>query len=75
MTLNELKNAYARLGEQIDALAAAGAGHEGRLTSLLDELDQVHRELGALRRRTWAAPTLRDVVAEPVAEATWARAA
>lgn len=67
MTLKELKDKYARLGEQIDALAGEGVGHEGRLMSLMHELDQVHRELTELRRRTWAAPVLRDAVTRPVA--------
>jgi hypothetical protein len=68
MTLKELKDKYARLGNEIDVLAGQGAGHEGRLMSLMNELDDVHRELTELRRRTWAAPTLRDAVGRPVAE-------
>ncbi|MBX3645745.1 MAG: hypothetical protein KF720_22015 [Rubrivivax sp.] len=67
MTLKELKDKYDRLGNQIDGLAGQGVGHEARLISLQAELDQVHRELSELRRRTWAVPTLRDVVSGPVA--------
>ena len=67
MTLKELKDKYTRLGNEIDTLAGEGAGHEGRLLSLMSELDQVHRELSELRRRTWAAPTLRDAITRPVA--------
>jgi DNA gyrase/topoisomerase IV subunit A len=66
MTLNELKNEYARLGNQIDALAGEGGSHEARLASLFDELDQVHHQLSELRRRTFGAPTLRDAVTRPV---------
>jgi hypothetical protein len=67
MTLKELKENYARLGNEIDALAAEGGHDEGRLSSLLNELDRVHQELRDLRRRTWAAPILRDAVTRPVA--------
>lgn len=69
MTLNELKHKYTRLGNELDALAGEGGAGERRLASLLDELDQVHRELSDLRRRTFAAPTLRDAVTRPVAVA------
>lgn len=62
MTLNELKGKYARLSHEIDELTAAGVHHEARLMRLLNDLDQVHRELSELRRRTLAAPTLRDEV-------------
>ena len=62
MTLNELKGKYARLSHEIDALAASGQRHEARLMRLLNDLDQVHQELSALRRRTLCAPTLRDEV-------------
>ena len=65
MTLNELKGKYARLSNQIDALAAEGGRNEARLMRLMNDLDEVHRELSALRRRTFGAPTLRDVVAWP----------
>jgi hypothetical protein len=65
MTLNELKGKYARLSNEIDALAAEGGRHEARLMRLMNDLDEVHRELGALRLRTFAAPTLRDAVARP----------
>lgn len=63
MTLNELKDKYTRLSNEIDALAGAGERNKSRLVCLLTELDQVHQELADLRRRTLAAPTLRDVVA------------
>jgi hypothetical protein len=62
MTLNELKDKYARLSNQIDVLAGAGERNEARLVRLMAELDQVHRDLADLRRRTLAAPTLRDAV-------------
>jgi uncharacterized protein involved in exopolysaccharide biosynthesis len=62
MTLNELKGKYARLSNQIDALAAQGAGNDERLLWLMNDLDQVHQQLADLRRRTWGAPTLRDAV-------------
>ena len=62
MTLNELKGKYARLSNEIDALAAEGGPHEARLMRLMNELDEVHGELSALRLRTFAAPTLRDAV-------------
>ncbi|MGL6110309.1 MAG: hypothetical protein ACRC2B_09455 [Rubrivivax sp.] len=68
MTLNELKGKYTRLSNEIDTLAGAGERNESRLVSLLAELDEVHRDLADLRRRTLSAPTLRDVVA-------WAHAA
>jgi hypothetical protein len=62
MTLNELKGQYARLSNEIDALAAEGAGNDARMLRLMNDLDQVHQALADLRRRTWAAPTLRDAV-------------
>ena len=62
MTLNELKGKYARLSNEIDALAAEGGPNEATLMRLMNDLDQVHRELSALRLRTFAAPTLRDEV-------------
>jgi hypothetical protein len=62
MTLNELKGKYARLSNEIDALAAEGGPHEARLMRLMNDLEQVHRELSELRLRTFAAPTLRDAV-------------
>jgi hypothetical protein len=65
MTLNELKGKYHRLSNEIDALAGAVEPNEGRLQRLLNDLDQVHHDLADLRRRTLAAPTLRDVVAWP----------
>lgn len=69
MTLHELKGTYARLSDEIDALAADGVRHETRLLSLMNDLDQVHHELCQLRLRTLGAPTLRDEVAwlEPAA--------
>jgi hypothetical protein len=77
MTLHELKETYARLSDEIDALAADGERHEARLLGLMNDLDQVHHELCQLRLRTLGAPTLRDVVAwlEPAAaapQAAWA---
>ena len=65
MTLNELKGKYARLSSEIDALASEGVRHEARLMRLMNDLDQVHRELSELRRRTMNAPTLRDAVPRP----------
>ncbi len=69
MTLYELKGQYDRLSNEIDTLAADGVGHEARLMRLMGDLDEVHRQLCNLRLRTFAAPTLRDVVsrAEPMA--------
>ena len=72
MTLKELKGKYARLSNEIDALAADGMRNEVRLMHLMSDLDQVHHELSELRLRTFSAPTLRDVVvpmAEPAATA------
>lgn len=69
MTLNELKGKYASLGNQIDALAAQGGRNEAALLRLMNELDEVHRELSALRLRTFAVPTLRDAV--PMPHAMW----
>lgn len=66
MTLKELKSKYLRLGDEIDDLADDGMRNEARLLCLMNDLDQVHRELGELRRRTLHAPTLRDAVALPV---------
>ncbi len=63
MTLNELKGKYGRLSQEIDSLAGSGESHQARLVRLMNELDQVHAELSELRRRTLAAPTLRDAVA------------
>ena len=65
MTLNELKGKYARLSNEVDALAAEGGRNEVGLMRLMNDLDEVHRELSALRLRTFAAPTLRDAVARP----------
>lgn len=65
MTLNELKGKYARLSNEIDTLAAEGGRNEARLMRLMNDLDDVHRELSVLRMRTFAAPTLRDAVARP----------
>lgn len=62
MTLNELKSKYARLSNEIDILAGASERNEARLVRLMTELDQVHGDLVDLRRRTLAAPTLRDAV-------------
>jgi uncharacterized coiled-coil DUF342 family protein len=62
MTLNELKGSYARLSQEIDTLAADGGHHEARLMRLMNDLDEVHRELCELRRRTFSAPTLRDAI-------------
>ena len=69
MTLKQLKEKYARLGDELDALAGEGGAHERRLAGLMDEIDQVHRELSDLRRCTFSAPTLRDAVTRPVAVA------
>ena len=63
MTLNELKGKYSRLSDEIDSLAGSGERHQARLMRLMIELDQVHVELSALRRRTFSAPILRDIVA------------
>jgi uncharacterized protein involved in exopolysaccharide biosynthesis len=63
MTLNELKRKYADLSREIDALAADVGRNEVRLLRLMNELDEVHRELSLLRRLTFGAPTLRDAVA------------
>lgn len=74
MTLNELKDRYARLSLEIDTLAADGGPHEARLMGLMNDLDQVHRELSELRLRTFSAPTLRDAVSLPdplAARPTW----
>lgn len=68
MTLNELKGRYACLSDQIDALAAQGGHNEARLIELMNELDQLHADLSALRRRTFAAPTLRDAVSADLAQ-------
>jgi len=62
MTLNELKGSYARLSQEIDTLAADGGHNEARLMRLMNDLDEVHRELCELRRRTFSAPTLRDAI-------------
>lgn len=69
MTLNELKGKYARLSNEIDALAGQGGRNEASLLRLMNELDEVHDALSALRRRTIAAPTLRDVL--PTPQAMW----
>lgn len=63
MTLNELKTKYNRLSQAVDSLAGSGECEQAHLMRLMNELDQVHGELAQLRRRTLAAPTLRDVVA------------
>jgi len=62
MTLDELKGKYARLSVEIEALAGAGAHSEAKLARLTRELDEIDREFVACRRRSEAAPTLRDVV-------------
>lgn len=65
MTLKELKGKYTRLSNEIDSLATEGACNEARLLRLMNDLDQVHRELSAFRLRTFHAPTLRDAVVWP----------
>jgi hypothetical protein len=62
MTLIELKEKYARLRAEIDALGGAGEHSEARLARLKFELDEIDHELAAVRRRAQIAPTLRDVV-------------
>lgn len=69
MTLQELRGKYNRLSQEVDALAAAGERNPGRMGRLLRELDEVHRQIAAQRRRHLAVPTLRDVVERPVAPA------
>lgn len=75
MTLNELKSKYNRLSQEIDTLAANGEGQQARLMRLMNELDQVHGDLTALRRRTLSAPTLRDVVSWAQSDSEVAQAA
>ncbi len=65
MTLKELKGKYVRLSNEIDSLATEGVCNEARLLRLMNDLDQVHRDLSALRLRTFSAPTLRDAVIRP----------
>lgn len=65
MTLNELKGKYARLSNEIDALAADSGRNESRLMRLMLDLDEVHGQLSELRLRTLGAPTLRDAVMWP----------
>jgi hypothetical protein len=65
MTLNELKSKYARLSNEIDALAAEGGRNEARLMRLMNDLDEAHRELSQLRLRTFGVPTLREALARP----------
>jgi len=62
MTLHELSGRYARLNNEIDALAAAGERHPGRMGRLLAELDELHHQIALERRRRLAVPTLHDVV-------------
>lgn len=71
MTLNSLKGRYARLSNEFDALAGSGERNQSRLVRLLNEMDQVHHELVELRRRTLAAPTLRDVVSSATQQAPY----
>jgi hypothetical protein len=71
MTLNELKGKYARLSNEIDALAAQAGRNEASLMRLMNELDEVHGALSALRRRTFAAPTLRDALPPPPVVWPW----
>ncbi len=71
MTLQELKGRYTRLSHEIDGLATEGVRNEAQLMRLMNDLDQVHRELSDLRLRTLNAPTLRDVVDGPEAVPMW----
>src|SRR6266700_2971158 len=62
MTLAQLKDRYAQLSVEIDALADAGGHSEAKLARLTHDLDEIDREFVALRRRAASAPTLSDVV-------------
>jgi hypothetical protein len=71
MTLQELKRKYTRLSHEIDSLATEGVRNETRRMRLMNDLDQVHREVSELRLRTLNAPTLRDVVDGPEPVPMW----
>jgi hypothetical protein len=62
-----LKGKYTRLSNEIDAVAAQGGHNEARLARLMNDLDDVHRQLAELRVRTFGAPVLRDAVQRPEA--------
>ena len=63
MSLNELKNNYARLRDEINSVGGAGERSEAKLARLISELDQIDQDLATFKRLARAAPTLRDVVA------------
>ncbi len=62
MSLNELKNNYARLRDEINSVGGAGERSEAKLARLIRELDQIDQDLATFKRLARAAPTLRDVV-------------
>jgi hypothetical protein len=62
MTLMELRGKYARLNNEIDDLVAGGVPNPGRMSRLLADLDEVHRQIVGARRRCLPLPTLNDVV-------------
>ena len=63
MSLNELKNNYARLRDEINCVGGAGERSEAKLARLICELDKIDQDLANFKRLARAAPTLRDVVA------------
>jgi hypothetical protein len=62
MTLMELRGKYARLNNEIDDLVAGAEHNPGRMSRLLADLDEVHRQIVSARRRCLPLPTLNDVV-------------
>ena len=62
MTLNQLKNQYAKLCREIDAMGGSGDVDASRLSRLNTELDRIDRDLAIIRERAHSAPVLFDVV-------------
>jgi hypothetical protein len=62
MTLKQLKNQYARLCHEIDAMTGAGRAQDDRLTRLHRELDRIDQDLATIRLRAQTAPLLSEVV-------------
>jgi len=65
MTLDQINANFVRLRQEIDALSGSGEHSEARVARLICELDQVDRDLVALKRLAKSAPTLRDAVSLP----------
>jgi hypothetical protein len=64
MNMTQLKEKYARLSGEIDALTSAREISAARLTRLQCALDRIELDLATIRALAQRAPVLRDVVGE-----------